>query len=176
MTMATRIAVINKGLLQQVDTPQNLYDSPANQFVAGFIGSPAMNFFGDDPNLPPVRLVGSADDLWADGGTFKVKVPADKAPALSKHLNREVILGIRPEECYDRQFALNATPDNTVRVNVDVVEPMGSEVYLYLLTGKKVFVGRLDSRTQVQPGQSIEIVWDMTKVHFFEKESQAALV
>ena len=69
-----------------------------------------------------------------------------------------------------------ATADNTVKVTVDVVEPMGSEVYLYLLSGKKVFVGRLDSRTQVQPGQSIEIVWDMTKIHLFEKETQAALV
>src|SRR5512137_353925 len=95
MTMGSRIAVMNGGLLQQLDTPQNLYDHPVNMFVAGFIGSPAMNFFGDDSNLPPVRLMGSPEEMWADGGTFKVKVPAEQAAVLSKHANREVIMGIR---------------------------------------------------------------------------------
>jgi len=176
MTMGSRIAVMNGGVLQQLDTPQQLYDHPINMFVAGFIGSPAMNFFGDDPNLPPVRLVGSPEEMYVDGGTFRLKVPAEKAAVLAKKLNQEVILGIRPEDCYDRQFAVGASTDNTVSVTVDVVEPMGSEVYLYLLTGKKTFVGRLDSRTHVQPGQSIDVVWDMTKMHVFDKETQAVLV
>ena len=143
MTMGTRIAVMNGGLLQQLDTPQNLYDQPVNMFVAGFIGSPAMNFFGDDPNLPPVRLVGSAGGDVGGRRHLQGQDPGGQGRRCwRKHVNREVILGIRPEECYDRQFALNATPDNTVKVTVDVVEPMGSEVNLYLLTGKKTFVGQ----------------------------------
>ncbi len=176
MTMGSRIAVMNGGILQQLDTPQTLYDHPVNMFVAGFIGSPAMNFFGDDPALPPVRLTGSATEMYADGGSFRVRIPADKAPLLEKALNQEVILGIRPEECADRQFALDANADNTVRVKVDVVEPMGSEVYLYLLAGAKTFVARLDARTQVQPGQSMEVVWNLGKMHVFDKQTQMSLV
>jgi len=169
MTMGTRIAVMNNGLLQQLDTPQTLYDKPANMFVAGFIGSPAMNFFD-------ARLVGTIDDMWVDGSTFKVKVPADKTLALGRYLNRDVIFGVRPEDMYDRQYAREASPDSTVKVAVDVVEPMGSEVYLYLLTGTKSFVGRLDSRTQVHPGQDLEVVWDMAHMHIFDRETQVAVV
>ncbi len=168
MTMGTRIAVMNNGLLQQLDTPQTLYDKPANMFVAGFIGSPAMNFFD-------AKLTGSIDDMWVDGGTFKVKVPADKALALGRYLNRDVIFGVRPEDMYDRQYAREASPESTVKVSVDVVEPMGSEVYLYLLTGTKSFVGRLDSRTQVRPGQDMEVVWDMAHMHVFDRETQVAV-
>jgi len=169
MTMGTRIAVMNNGLLQQLDTPQTLYDKPANMFVAGFIGSPAMNFFD-------ARLVGTIDDMWVDGSTFKVKVPADKTLALGRYLNRDVIFGIRPEDMYDRQYARETSPESTVKVSVDVVEPMGSEVYLYLLTGTKSFVGRLDSRTQVHPGQDMEVVWDMAHMHIFDRETQVAVV
>jgi multiple sugar transport system ATP-binding protein len=169
MTMGTRIAVMNNGLLQQLDTPQTLYDKPANMFVAGFIGSPAMNFFD-------AKLVGTIDDMWVDGTTFKVKVPADKTMALGRYLNREVIFGVRPEDMYDRQYAREVSPDSTVKVAVDVVEPMGSEVYLYLLTGTKSFVGRLDSRTQVRPGQDMEVVWDMSHMHIFDRETQVAVV
>jgi len=168
MTMGTRIAVMNNGLLQQLDTPQTLYDKPANMFVAGFIGSPAMNFFD-------AKLVGTIDDMWVDGGTFKVKGPADKALALGRYLNRDVIFGVRPEDMYDRQYAREASPESTVKVSVDVVEPMGSEVYLYLLTGTKSFVGRLDSRTQVRPGQDMEVVWDMAHMHVFDRETQVAV-
>jgi multiple sugar transport system ATP-binding protein len=169
MTMGSRIAVMNNGLLQQLDTPQTLYDKPANMFVAGFIGSPAMNFFD-------ARLVGTIDDMWVDGTTFKVKVPASNASTLSRYLNRDVAFGLRPEDMYDRQFAREASPDSTIKVGVDVVEPMGSEVNLYLLTGTKTFVGRMDSRTQVRPGQDMEIVWDMTHMHIFDRETQVAVV
>jgi multiple sugar transport system ATP-binding protein len=176
MTMGSRIAVMNGGLLQQLDTPQSLYDFPTNMFVAGFIGSPAMNFFGDDASLPAVRLTSAADELYLDGTDFRVKVPAAKAAELTKYAGREIIFGIRPEDMYDRRFAREAAPESTVKVNVDVVEPMGSEVYLYLLAGKKTFVGRLDSRTQVKPGESMEVTWDMNKMHIFDKQTQVALV
>jgi len=169
MTMGTRIAVMNNGLLQQLDTPQALYDKPVNMFVAGFIGSPAMNVFD-------AKLVGTMDDMWVDGGTFKVKVPAGKASPLARYLNRDITFGLRPEDMYDHQYAREVSPDSTVKVSVDVVEPMGSEVYLYLLTGNKSFVGRLDSRTQVRPGQDMEVVWDMSHMHIFDRENQVAVV
>ena len=113
--------------------------------------------------------------MFVDGETFRLKVPADKAATLASSLNKEVILGIRPEDTYDRQFAQNAADDNILKVTVDVVEPMGSEVNLYLLTGKKTFVAKLDSRTQVQPDQVIDVVWDMKKMHVFEKLTQTSL-
>lgn len=176
MTMGMRIAVINAGVLQQLDTPQNLYDRPVNMFVAGFIGSPAMNFFGDDPNLPPVRLVGSLEEMYVDGGSFRVRVPPLKAQALAGYLNREVVFGLRPEDIYDRRFVPDADPDSTLRVTVDVVEPMGSEIFLYLLTGRKSFIARVDSRTQVRPGDSLEVVLDMNKMHIFDRKTQLAIV
>ncbi|MEW6233281.1 MAG: sn-glycerol-3-phosphate ABC transporter ATP-binding protein UgpC [Chloroflexota bacterium] len=169
MTMGSRIAVMKDGLLQQLDTPQNLYDRPTNMFVAGFIGSPAMNFFD-------AKIAGTTDDPYVDGGSFRVKVPDSKRPAVTRYLGKDVVFGIRPEDMYDRQFATNASPDNTVSVTVDVVEPMGSEIYLYLLTGAKSFVGRLDSRTQVRPGQQIDVVLDLEHMHIFDRETQEALV
>src|SRR5512136_1416787 len=97
MTMASRIAVINKGLLQQVDTPQMLYDKPDNLFVAGFIGSPAMNFF-------KTTLVRQDGKLFVDGGSFKVEVPASHKQAYSNYVNKPVIMGIRPEDIHDPNF------------------------------------------------------------------------
>jgi multiple sugar transport system ATP-binding protein len=113
--------------------------------------------------------------MFVDGGTFRLRVPAGKATVLAESLNKEVILGIRPEDTYDRKFAHDANADNTLKVTVDVVEPMGSEVNLYLLTGKKTFVAKLDARTQVQPNEIIDVVWDMNKMHVFDRETQTAL-
>jgi len=168
MTMGSRIAVMKDGVLQQLDTPQVLYDKPANMFVAGFIGTPPMNFF-------EVKLVGSNDQPELDGGSFKMKVPVSKRQQVIGHMGKPVILGIRPEDMYDRQFAREVSPEAALKVQVDVVEPMGSEVYLYLLTGNQTFVGRMDSRTQVRPGQTMEVVWDLEKMHVFDKDTQTAL-
>ena len=98
MTMATRIAVINKGLLQQIDTPQTLYDRPDNLFVAGFIGSPAMNFF-------PAKLVTDDGNMIVDGGSFKLKVPEDRKAAYAHEVGRDIIFGIRPENIHNPEFA-----------------------------------------------------------------------
>src|SRR5512138_3506156 len=116
MTMGSRIAVLRDGILQQLDTPQTLYDRPANMFVAGFIGSPAMNFFD-------AKLTGTADALYVDGGSFKVRVPPDKAERLSKYISREIVFGVRPEDIQDRASTPKVEPDSTMKVDVAVVEP-----------------------------------------------------
>jgi len=169
MTMGSRIAVLRDGILQQLDTPQTLYDWPSNMFVAGFIGSPAMNFFD-------ARLTGTADALYVDGGTFKVRVPADKAERLSKYVGRDIVFGIRPEDIVDRSTVQNVEPESTMKVSVSVVEPMGSEQYAYLMTGETEFVATLDARTPIRAGQQLDIVLDLAHMHVFDRATQEALV
>ncbi len=139
MTMATRIAVINKGLLQQIDTPQTLYDFPDNLFVAGFIGSPAMNFF-------PAFLRKEGEHIYVEGGSFKVKVPDSRIPVYSNHLDKSVIFGIRPENIHNPEFAPPGIEAQPVECTVDVTELMGNEITVYLKTGENVFVARVDPR------------------------------
>ena len=169
MTMGNRIAVMKDGVLQQLDTPQVLYDTPANMFVAGFIGSPAMNFFD-------ARITGSPEELWIDGESFKLKVPAQYNRKLAPSLNKEVVFGIRPEDIFDKRYFPGAVPEDIMTTTVDVVEPMGSEVNLYLLTGTKSFIGRMDSRTQVRPGDKLDVAVNMEHMHVFDKNTQIAIV
>jgi multiple sugar transport system ATP-binding protein len=143
MTMATRIVVINKGRLQQVDTPQNLYDNPTNLFVAGFIGSPAMNFF-------PAKLVKEDGKLCVDTGDFTVAIPAKKAQPYQAHAGKNVIFGIRPENIHDPDFVPPSIDAEKVNVKVDVTELMGNEIFLYLVSGKNTFVARVDQRSKMR--------------------------
>ncbi|MBN3040428.1 MAG: sn-glycerol-3-phosphate ABC transporter ATP-binding protein UgpC, partial [Candidatus Omnitrophica bacterium] len=133
MTLGDRIAVMKNGEVLQFDTPLNVYDRPANKFVAGFIGSPPMNF-----------MSGTIDKndgyLYFDEGNFRIKILEDMYPALKKYLKKEVVFGIRPENIYDKLFASNATPDNTLTALCDVMETMGSENHLYLSTNKHTMV------------------------------------
>jgi len=168
MTMGTRIAVMRDGILQQVDTPQNLYDLPGNTFVAGFIGSPAMNFFD-------TKLSGTAEQMYVEGPGFKLQVPADKAPALRDHLGRQVVFGIRPEDIHDRAYSPPGIIAEPLEATVDVTELMGSEVYVYLVLDSKSFIGRFDPRTSARVGKKIDAVFDMANVHFFDPSSQQAL-
>jgi multiple sugar transport system ATP-binding protein len=166
MTMGTRIAVMKDGLLQQVDTPHNLYEFPDNMFVAGFIGSPAMNFFDDG------TIVGTADELYFEGHSFKVRVPSAKAKGLAAYLGKKVVFGIRPEDIHDRQFAPPGITAEYVNVTVDITELMGSEVYLHLLTDGKTFIARVDPRTAARVGQQVDLALSMDNVHFFDRETE----
>jgi multiple sugar transport system ATP-binding protein len=169
MTMGTRIAVMKDGLLQQLDTPQTLYDYPANMFVAGFIGSPAMNFF-------EAKLDRGTGGAVVDFGPFKLPVPSDKLSALSDHIGKPVYFGIRPEDVHDAHFVpkgIDEAAKFTAKVNV--VEPLGAEVYAYIENGGKEMVARLDPRTTARTGQSIDVVADMGKMHIFDRESEKAL-
>jgi multiple sugar transport system ATP-binding protein len=168
MTMGTRIAVQKDGLLQQVDTPQELYDYPANMFVAGFIGSPAMNFFD-------AKLVGTKEEMYVDTGAFKVKLPPDKSQLLADHLGKDVTFGVRPEDIHDRQYAPHGITGAPMKAKVDVTELMGNEIFLYLLTDGKTFIARVDPRTQARIGEDMDIVVNMDNVHIFDPKTEEAI-
>ncbi len=161
MTMASRIAVINKGKLQQLDTPQQLYDYPSNLFVAGFIGSPAMNFFDG-------HLRESDGNLYADLDSFSVKIPEHSKQKYIGHVNKEIIFGIRPEDIHNPEFAPPGITAEPVDVKVDVTELMGNEIFLYLVKGKHSFIARVDPRTRVEFGDSMQVVLNMDNFHLFD--------
>jgi multiple sugar transport system ATP-binding protein len=168
MTMASRIAVINRGLLQQVDTPQMLYDQPDNLFVAGFIGSPAMNFF-------KAKLVRGDGKLFVDGSSFKVEVPSFKNDIYSKYVDKPVIMGIRPEDIQDPHFLPPGIIPQPVDGLVDVTELMGNEIQLYVTTGEHNFVARVDPRTKVAMGDKTQVVFNMGNMHLFDPETETAI-
>ncbi len=168
MTMASRIAVINKGKLLQLDTPQNLYDYPNNLFVAGFIGSPAMNFF-------PAKLVKEGNKVMVDTGDFKVQIPDAFAKPYQNMDGKSVIFGIRPENIHDPEFAPQITHPEKVSTKVDVTELMGNETLLYLVSGKNTFVGRVDPRSKLRVGDASHVVFDMEKFHIFDADTEEAV-
>ena len=168
MTMATRIAVINKGLLQQLDTPQALYDKPNNLFVAGFIGSPAMNFF-------PAKLSVSGGKVTVEVDGFKVQIP-DALSGPYKNLDgKSIIFGIRPENIHDPEFAPVNISGEKVSVKVDVTELMGNETLLYLMNGKNTFIARVDPRSKKRVGDEMQVIFDMDKFHIFDASTEEAI-
>ena len=178
MTMASRIVVMKDGLIQQVDTPQNLYDYPCNLFVAGFIGTPQMNFITG-------KLVKKAADLYFTFGTTEIKVPAEKAscPELEPYIGQEVVVGIRPEDIHDEQRQLDANPDSIMECTVDVTELMGAEIYLYLgfegqedATNGKNVIARVSSRSTSRAGDAIRVAMDATRMHIFDKDTERCIV
>ncbi|NTV61974.1 MAG: ABC transporter ATP-binding protein [Oscillochloris sp.] len=171
MTMGTRIAVMRDGILQQLDTPQNLYDSPSNMFVAGFIGSPAMNFFE-----AKLERTGSGLSVVI-ARDFVLPVPAANVSKLSGHIGKEIYFGIRPEDVHDVNYVARGVDESAkVKVQVNLTEAMGSEVYAYVESGGKEFIGRLDPRTSARTGNTVDIVLDMDKMHIFDRENEKALV
>jgi multiple sugar transport system ATP-binding protein len=168
MTMATRIAVINKGILQQLDTPQNLYDHPNNLFVAGFIGSPAMNFF-------PGKLRRDDGKLMVDTGDFSVRIPGKLAKPYEAHVGKDIIFGIRPENIHDADFVPPNIDAEKVAVKVDVTELMGNEIFLYLVSGKNTFVSRVDPRSKLRVGQQADVAFDMDSIHIFDAATEEAI-
>ncbi len=170
MTMGTRIAVMKDGILQQLDTPQTLYDHPSNMFVAGFIGSPAMNFF-------EAKLDRGDGSAIVDLGAFQLPVPSQKIEYLAGHMGKQIYFGIRPEDIHDAHFVPRGV-DEAARItaNVTVTEPLGSEVFAFVEQGGKEMVGRLDPRTNARVGQPLDVVIDMGKMHAFDRETEKALV
>ena len=168
MTMATRIAVQKDGVLQQLGTPQELYTSPDNLFVAGFIGSPAMNFF-------EASLVGSGEEMYIDAKSFRVEVPLERASRLKEYLGREVIFGIRPEDIHDPEFCPPNIRAGRVKAKVDVTELMGNEVFLYLLTDSKSFIARVDPRTRARVGDEVEARLNMDNIRLFDPQTERAI-
>jgi multiple sugar transport system ATP-binding protein len=164
MTMATRIAVLNLGVLQQVGTPQELYSRPGNTFVAGFIGSPAMNFF-------EATVSRENEALFLVSPGFHLPVPSDRQDKLAGRVDKKVTLGIRPEDIHAAEFLPSGIIASPVQANVDVIEMMGNEVYLHLINDDKPFLARVDPRSTARPGQHIEVVFNMANMHAFDLES-----
>lgn len=162
MTMGDRIAVINAGVLQQVGSPDEVYDKPANMFVAGFIGSPPMNFLNTT----------ITEDGFVDFGEFRLKLLPDQFEVLGEmgYVGREVVFGIRPEDVYDAVFAQVKVPgENMVRAMVEIVENLGSEKIVHLRVGGVAFLGAFRSESRVREGQEVDVVFDMKKIHIFDK-------
>jgi len=161
MTMGDRIVVMKDGRIHQVADPLTLYDQPADRFVAGFIGTPPMNFFEG-----MIRVEGPAVMFVAKDG-FTLPVPKRRQAALRAYADRSVTLGIRPEDIGAPASAF--PPDQaTIRAKVDVTEPMGSETYVYLTVGATSFVCRAESRHRFEAGMEADLPVRMEKVHFFD--------
>jgi len=167
MTMASRIAVINKGILQQMDTPQTLYDRPDNMFVAGFMGSPAMNFF-------KAKLRKDGSGLLVEGNAFRVPVVVEKK-SYQDYVDKSVILGIRPEDIHNPAFVAPGIHAAPVEAKVDVTELMGNEINLYLLAGQDNIVARVDPRTDFRMGDKVQIALNMDKAHLFDPDTEKAI-
>lgn len=158
MTMGDRIVVMKDGYIMQDDKPINLFNKPANQFVAGFIGSPAMNFFS-------MKVVQDGNNLLVDEGTFRIPVPEDLTAALSSYVGKNVVMGARPE---------HITPSNSktaFTAELEVSELMGSESYYYLNTGKTSFISKVQEATAPEPGSSVSLEFLPEKLHFFDSDS-----
>jgi multiple sugar transport system ATP-binding protein len=169
MTMGTRIAVMNNGLLQQIDTPQVLYDTPANIFVAGFIGSPSMNFVD-------AKIMNQDGKLVVDCRDFALNIPEDKAELYRAYVGKEVIFGIRPEDTYDPEYASPGIQKALIQAKVDVTELLGHEVIVYLVTEHVgPFLGTFDPRTNARVGQTMQVAFDMSRMHLFDKETEKAI-
>ncbi|GHU62419.1 sugar ABC transporter ATP-binding protein [Clostridia bacterium] len=170
MTLGTRIVVMKDGLVQQIDTPQNLYSKPANQFVASFIGSPQMNIF-------PAQLTKQEEDYVLAFGTNTVKIPMGKAKQIEKeYIGKEVLLGIRPEDLHDEEAFLASSPHSIIEATIKVYEMLGAEVYLYFDLAQTNFTARVSPRTTVRPGDTIQLALDMGKIHLFDKDTKKAIL
>ncbi len=164
MTMATKIVVMNDGVIQQVGSPMEIYDYPINKFVGGFIGNPGMNFLS-------AKIVSEKAKLYIDTGSFQLRIPDKKASFLQNLVNRDVILGIRPEHFENTVFGDNSVVTETVTVRVEVVETLGSEVQLGVVSGDHNLVARVDPRTKAIRHQEIQLKVNMEKIHIFETEA-----
>lgn len=168
MTMASRIAVINHGVLQQIDTPQNLYDKPNNLFVAGFIGSPAMNFF-------PAHIRRDNGKMYVDGKSFAVEIPSERHSMYGAYVDKPVILGIRPEDIYNPEFAPPGILAQPVEAVVDVTELMGNEIFVYLKSGEHNFIARVDPRSRYTINERAQVVFNMANMHIFDPTTELAV-
>jgi multiple sugar transport system ATP-binding protein len=164
MTLGDRIAVMNDGTIQQVAPPLEIYDQPANRFVAGFIGTPPMNFLEGE--------LASADGrLYFDEGSARLQLPEGFRDALASHVGRQVTLGVRPEHICDRARAPEASHDTVLGVKVNVVEPLGDEMLLYLSTPSHDLIGKVDAHQKAQVGQDMQIAVDVARSHVFDSET-----
>ncbi|PKN02112.1 MAG: glycerol-3-phosphate ABC transporter ATP-binding protein [Elusimicrobia bacterium HGW-Elusimicrobia-1] len=169
MTMGDKICVMKDGVILQVDEPIKLYSDPVDKFVAGFIGSPPMNFFD-------CKVAAKDDAVWISEGSFDIKLSAKFTAALKNLDGKMVTAGIRPEDIHDKLFyRIGPMDGNIFTATVDVIEPLGAEIYLHMNTGKNSFVAKVDSHNTAKPNQILELVVNVDKIKIFDKETETAL-
>ena len=181
MTMGDRIVVMKDGYIQQIDSPTNLYQYPVNQFVAGFIGSPQMNFIDAKllkQNGKYVVEFGSEDTKTTRGVKYTVEVPEAKADpeALEPLVDHEVVLGVRPECIHDEEMFLSAAKTGIIKTTVEVTEMMGAETYLYLNCEGIQLTARVSPRSTARPQDEIMVAIDPNRIHIFDKETEKSVI
>jgi len=166
MTLGTRIVVMKDGIVQQVDSPQNLYDRPKNLFVAGFIGSPQMN-------LVDATVSQSGNDVKLTFGGNTIKVPDAKAKKLVEggYIGKTVVMGIRPEDVHDEEMFISNSPDSVIEATIRVYELLGAEVFLYFDIDQFNCTARVNPRTTARPGDTIRMALDLSRLHIFNKDT-----
>jgi multiple sugar transport system ATP-binding protein len=171
MTMGDRIVVMKDGFVQQVDTPQNLYDLPVNEFVAGFMGSPQMNFIDTTVDQ-------RGGDYFLKYGKYEIKIPSNKnaSEILKDYVGKEVVFGIRPENVHDEPEFLSKVTDGIVEVDVEVTELMGAETYLYLNCEGTPITARVEPTSTAKTGDKIKIAFELDKMHLFDKETEKTIL
>ena len=171
MTMGSRIVVMKDGIVQQVDSPANLYNYPCNMFVAGFIGSPQMNFL-------TVTVDCKADGTYLKNNNVCIKLPDGKGKKeeVLAYNGKEVVMGIRPEDLYDDEAFIAAAPDCLVDVDIDLTEMMGAETYLYFQVEGVQFTARVNPRSTTKHGDSIKVAMDGNKIHLFDKDTEEVII
>ena len=167
MTMATRIVIMKDGVIQQIGSPKEVYDNPDNVFVGGFIGSPAMNFF-----------YGKLENgHFVLNEKTTISIPEKKMSALREHgyVGKKIIFGIRPEDIHDEPVFIDASSNTKITATVDVAELTGAEMMLYSQIAGQEFISRIDSRSEIQAGETIDLAFDLSKVHFFDAETEVRI-
>ena len=181
MTMGDRIVVMKDGFIQQIDTPTNLYNHPVNQFVAGFIGSPQMNFIDSKLIKVDGKYVvefGTEDTKETRGVKYTVEVPEAKAnaEALEPLVGKEIVLGIRPECIHDEEMFISSAKTGVIDTTVEVTEMMGAETYLYLNCVGIQLIARVSPRNNVRPQDKIKVAIDPNRIHIFDKETEKSII
>ncbi len=171
MTLGTRIVVLKDGIIQQVDTPQNLYHRPDNLFVAGFIGSPQMNFIN-------AKVAKKDGGVYLQFGGYSIKLPDDKAKVVidKGYEGKEVVMGIRPEDLHDEEIFINSSLETVVEAEVEVTEMLGAEVFLYLTLADQPVTARVDPRSTAKSHDKIKIALDAHRIHVFDKATELVIV
>ena len=172
MTLGTRIVVMKDGVVQQVDSPKNLYDKPVNLFVAGFMGSPQMNFIDAE-----VEKDGADIKLHVGQARTYIKVPAEQAKRLEEggYVGKTVVMGIRPEDIHDEESFIASSPDSVFTSTIRIYELLGAEVYLYFDVEGFDCTARVNARTEARPGDEVKFAMDLTKLHIFDKDTEKVI-
>ncbi|MCT4542490.1 MAG: sn-glycerol-3-phosphate ABC transporter ATP-binding protein UgpC [Vallitalea sp.] len=168
MTLGTRIVVMKDGFIQQVDTPTNLYENPQNLFVAGFIGSPQMNFMD-------AKVVKNGNYIDLVFKSNKITLPDAKAKKLEGYVGKEVVMGFRPQDVHDTEIFLESSPKSIINAKVNVTEMLGSETFLYVQVDGFDITARVDPRSTAKPGDKVKLAIDLNRIHVFDKDTEKTI-